>query len=325
MVQRCSFVRCLWLAAHEIIVTATSSVIIRDIYLLSLVGYSDDSGSWGAEQQQPRFPSRSWAPFLLISCDIQLLVPSGLDHIRIWREFYIPYLAFYFGNIQYDKIDICMYSAGLLLSTSKQLCAYTHCTFSTRKKQDHPEETASVSVRKNNSVSKISQGKADPLSFAFGSHQLEKAARSLLSLSGAQVTVTLMLSSDERLGCWTWGKPALLPVLAPVQYWCSWTWVSAKPDQRHKHKWKLNFWGRRKRKEKPNFQPDHLPGLAHGCTVVATGEGRGERKISSSDSCLHMGQRKGSVKPLPQTQSVEFSSLAEAAEAQFPTAFGLPL
>lgn len=122
-------------------------MILNLLYLISmLLAYI--TGEMCHLNQLPLLPAEPFAE--------QLLMPSGLDHIRIRREFYIPYLAFYFGNIQYDKIDICMYPARLLLSTSKQLCAYTHCTFSTRNKQDHPEETASVSVRKNNSVSKIS-------------------------------------------------------------------------------------------------------------------------------------------------------------------------
>lgn len=107
---------------------------------------------------------------------------------------------------------------------------------------------------------------------------------------------TLMLSSDERLGCCDWGKPALVLVLALVpglvfMYVTVW---QTRPKAHAQMKTKL--WGQKEGEEKVNFQPDRVTDLSHGCTVIATGKGKGQCKISSSDSSLHLGQ---CVKLLP--------------------------
>ena len=136
--------------------------------------------------------------------------------------------------------------------------------------------------------------------------------------------VTLMLSSDERLGCCDWGKPALVLVLA-LAPGLVFTYVTVWQTRLETHaQMKTKLLGQKEGEEKVNFQPDHLPDLSHGCTLVATGKGRGECKIGSSGSSPHLGQHKASVKPLPKPQSVQLSHLAGESEAQFSTAFGLP-
>lgn len=85
---------------------------------------------------------------------------------------------------------------------------------------------------------------------------------------------TRMLSSDERLGCCVWGKPALVLVLAlaPGLVFMYVTVWQTRPKAHAQMKTKL--WGQKEGEEKVNFQPDRVTDLSHGCTVIATGKGK---------------------------------------------------